>query len=95
MVCTVSAVYAVLERRLLQRSRAAHVARERATAADGEHRAGNHDADCLDVAPCREDVQYFPGHDVAGRDALRVNDWRLAGDGDRLFDRAAVQVGCD
>src|SRR6185503_2292721 len=86
---------AELERRLLQVARAADVAIQRAAAADGDGRAGNHDADRLNVASGRDGVEHFARHHRARGDALRVDDGRFRSDGDRLFDRAHLELDVD
>ncbi len=86
---------AELERRLLQVARAADVARQRAAAAERERRAGNHDADGLDVAAGRERIAHFLRHHHALRDVRRVDDGRFAGHRQRFFERADLQVGVD
>ena len=83
----------ILQRRLLQLTRAADVARERAAAAERERRAGDHDADRLDVAARRQHVEHVARHDVALRDGLRVDDGRFAGHRDGFFERADLHVG--
>ena len=58
-------------------------------------RAGNHDADRLDVAAGRNRVDHVARHHRARRDVLHVDDRRFGGDGDRFLERADLHVGVD
>ena len=82
-----------MKRGLLQVARAADVARERATEVLGEGRAGNHDADRLDVAAGRGAHHALPAVITTRWVMFGVRRGCSAGDRQRLFERADLHVG--
>ncbi len=86
---------AVVERRLLEISGSADIARERGAAAERDVGTGDHDPYGLNVPAGGNDIKHVTGHDSACRDVLHVDDWRFGGDGDRLFDGADFHFPVD
>jgi hypothetical protein len=61
----------------------------------GRHHAGNHLADCLEAPRARQRIQDLARDDLALNRVVDVHRWRVAGDGDALFQRPDRQVGVD